>query len=139
MSNNDGTALQANFKTSAGSLFNVYGADSTTFEFNLQAFGALIPDLLKVEAALAGKVTLAPTQAPAVAVVADVLGGQVIAEAPVAQPPATYAPAPPVGGAPVCRHGQMQHVNPANKPWSGYFCSQPKDATDKCAPIFDKK
>ena len=136
MSNNDGTALQANFKTSAGSLFNVYGPDATTFEFNLQAFGSLIPDLLKVEAALAGKVTLAPAQAPAEAIIAGTLGGQVIAQAPVAQAPVAQAP---VGGAPVCRHGQMQHVDPANKPWSGYFCPQPKDATDKCAPIFDKK
>lgn len=72
------------------------------------------------------------TQSP-VALVAAAVGGTVVAEVPRPQ-----AVAPAQSGGPACRHGQMEWVAPANKPWKGWFCPQPKEATDKCAPQFAK-
>jgi len=134
---NGNVALQANFKTSSGALLNVYGENAEQFEFNLKCFVALVPEIVAAERALQSGVAPAPTSA--VDTVVASLGGQVVSQTPVAQAPQQYAQAPAGGGAPSCRHGAMQHVAPANKPWSGYFCPQPKEATDKCAPIFDKK
>jgi hypothetical protein len=127
---NGNVALQANFKTASGALLNVYGEDATAFEFNLKCFVALVPEIIAAERAL--QTGVAP--ASAVDTVVASLGGQVVS-----QTPAPQAPAPSGSSAPSCRHGIMQHVDPANKPWSGYFCPQPKEATDKCSPIFDKK
>jgi hypothetical protein len=88
----------------------------------------------------------APTSNPVDTVVAA-FGGEVLGTSPtpvVVTP--VYEPAPQhqhaqqVEGnvAPVCRHGQMSWVAPANKPWKGWFCPQPKEATDKCSPQFVK-
>ena len=132
MSNNETNSLQANFKTSAGSLFNVYGKTPEDFEFNLKCFVALVPDIIAAERAVASGGTASAPQAVApasdpVAVVKQAFpGAQVVSETPTQ------------GGAPTCRHGQMSWVAPANKPWKGWFCPQPKDATDKCPPQFIK-
>jgi hypothetical protein len=44
-------------------------------------------------------------------------------------------------GAPTCVHGPMiRRTGTSGKgPWGAYFCPQPKNATDKCEPIWDKK
>lgn len=129
MSNNN-VALQANFKTASGALLNVYGATADEFEFNLKAFGALLDIIKATDAAVQN------AKASAVALVESALGATVISQTPVAQ----VAPASPNSGAPACRHGQMQFVDGTQKgkTWKGYFCPQPKEATDKCSPIFNK-
>jgi hypothetical protein len=44
---------------------------------------------------------------------------------------------PPQGPVPACAHGPRQWVNPANKPWKGWFCPLPKDSNQtKCKPQF---
>ena len=85
----------------------------------------------------ASNATVSPSP---VAMVTEALGGTVIAETPRLQavPVAQPAAAPAQSGGPSCRHGAMQWVAPANKPWKGWFCPQPKEATDKCAPQFAK-
>ncbi|MDB2192138.1 hypothetical protein [Mycobacteroides abscessus] len=39
-----------------------------------------------------------------------------------------------------CRHGEMKFISKSTngRAWSGFFCPQPKDATDKCEPEFLK-
>ena len=128
-------ALQANFKTASGALLNVYGATAEEFEFNIKAFGALLDIIKATDAAVQG--ASAPV-ASAVAQVQSALGATVISQTPIAQ--VAPASASPNSGAPACRHGQMQFVDGTQKgkTWKGYFCPQPKEATDKCSPIFNK-
>lgn len=148
---NETNALQVNFKTPAGSLFNVYGKTPEEFEFNLQCFRALIGDIIAAENAVRAGVVDAPVSA--VATVQASLGGAVIDDTPVwaAKSPNpqeinAHTPAPASAsvtpaassGNPSCRHGAMSWVAPANKPWKGWFCPQPKEATDKCPPQFVK-
>lgn len=125
-------ALQANFKTPSGALLNVYGATADEFEYNLKAFGALLDIISNTDRAVQG------ASSGAVAQVAQSLGATVTNVAPVAQvAPAQVAPS---SGAPSCRHGQMQFIDGTKKgkTWKGHFCPQPKEATDKCSPIFMK-
>jgi hypothetical protein len=73
--------------------------------------------------------------------VAEIFAGTAPANAPSAlrqsAPPAQSTP-PGVEGK-SCDHGQMTYrtgTNKFGKPYSAYFCPQPKDAYDKCKPIF---
>lgn len=48
----------------------------------------------------------------------------------------------PEPGEHFCKHGEMRFnsgVNDAGKAWSGWFCSEPKDSTDKCKPQWPQK
>jgi hypothetical protein len=135
---NGNVALQANFKTASGALLNVYGETAEQFEFNLRAFNALLGDIIATDRAVQSGQPSAPS---AVATVLAAVGGQVISETPVYAPPVAQAPvAAPTSGAPACRHGQMVFIDGTQKgkTWKGHFCPQPKDAVDKCAPIFQK-
>lgn len=65
-------------------------------------------------------------------------------------PSAPAAPAParsnvpagaqsaPGGETRQCRHGEMKFISKSTngRAWSGFFCPQPKDSTDKCEPEF---
>jgi hypothetical protein len=135
-------ALQANFKTPSGALLNVYGQTADEFEFNLKAFGALLDIINATDKAVQAASTSAVAQVQAS------LGATVTSPAPqvsVSAPPQVSISAPvetpaPNTGAPSCRHGVMQFVDGTKKgkTWKGYFCPQPKEATDKCSPIFNK-
>ena len=126
-------ALQANFKTPSGALLNVYGQTADEFEFNLKAFGALLDIINATDKAVQAASTNAVAQVQAS------LGATVTSPAPQVSAPAPVESAPNTG-APSCRHGQMQFVDGTKKgkTWKGYFCPQPKEATDKCSPIFNK-
>jgi hypothetical protein len=126
---NGNVALQANFKTASGALLNVYGATADEFEFNLKAFGALLDIIKSTDSAVQGASKSAVSQ------VQSALGGTVTSITPSAPAPATTN-----SSAPACRHGQMQFVDGTQKgkTWKGYFCPQPKEAVDKCSPIFNK-
>lgn len=47
----------------------------------------------------------------------------------------------PAGQAPTCAHGARVHRTGTSKttgePWAAWFCPTPKDAADKCPPIFE--
>lgn len=125
---NGNVALQANFKTSSGALLNVYGATADEFEFNLKAFGALLDIIKSTDSAVQGASQSAVSQ------IQSSLGATVISQpAPAVQSSAST-------GAPSCRHGQMVFIDGTQKgkTWKGHFCPQPKEAADKCAPIFQK-
>ncbi|MFC9974328.1 hypothetical protein ACFVH6_25835 [Spirillospora sp. NPDC127200] len=77
----------------------------------------------------------------AVSKVAEIFAGTAPASAPSAPrqsaPPAPSTP-PGVEGK-SCAHGPMVFRNGTNKfgkPYQAWFCPQPKDAYDKCKPIF---
>jgi len=131
-----------NIKTKAGTIFTVRADSAAELNTNVQdvvnnatnqyvvALEELLTDNVApvtpeavIQASFPGSTVIttpAPTSAPAPAVAV------------------TQAPQAQAGGAPVCRHGAMAWVAPANKPWKGWFCPQPKDATDKCPPQFVK-
>jgi hypothetical protein len=142
-----------NVKTKAGTIFTVRADSAAELNAHVQDVinNATNQVVVALEQLFTGDTTVVPQAVPqAVQTVQAVLGGQVIETVPnVTVTPANIpvsAPAPhphqsqeqTKPAAPSCRHGQMVHVNPANKPWSGYFCPQPKEATDKCTPVFDK-
>lgn len=133
MSDNTLNALQANFKSPAGALFNVYGKTPEEFEWHLKAFTALVPDLLAAEAVVTGN-----TPSALSTVQSAFPGATVVTQTGTLSQPQVSKPAAANGGAPACRHGAMVWVAPANKPWKGWFCPQPKEAADKCPPQFAK-
>lgn len=126
-------ALQANFKTPSGALLNVYGETAEQFELNLKAFGSLLDIINATDKAVQA------ANASAVAQVQASLGATVTSPAPTPAAAPVQASSPNTG-APSCRHGVMQFVDGTKKgkTWKGYFCPQPKEATDKCSPIFNK-
>jgi hypothetical protein len=129
---NGNVALQANFKTASGALLNIYGATADEFEFNLKAFGVLLDTIKATDYAVQG--TSAPS---AISQVQSALGATIIPQdTPVVQIAQTSAST----GSPACRHGQMVFIDGTQKgkTWKGHFCPQPKEAADKCAPIFQK-
>jgi hypothetical protein len=136
MSNNETNALQANFKTSAGSLFNIYGKTPQEFYTNLQSFAQIVGELVSIEQVIFGNASApAPVAQIPAAVTQAFPAAQVVSVTPIA------APAPsPAGSAPHCVHGPMVFIDGTQKgkTWKGYFCPQPKEATDKCSPIFNK-
>ena len=117
MAASESTKFQVNFKTSDGTLINLYAANKEELEGLLQAaqdFSALI-----------GSVSQSYGSASAPAPLRSV--------APVA------VAAPAASGGPSCRHGGMvlrSGVNTKGKAWSGYMCSAPKGAVDKCDTIW---
>lgn len=139
-----------NVKTKAGTIFTVRADSAAELNAHVQdvvnnatnqyvvALEQLLTDSVApttaeavVQAVFPGSTVIttpAPTSAPAPVVTTTPANIPISTPEPVAQTPS----------APVCRHGQMSWVAPANKPWKGWFCPQPKDATDKCPPQFVK-
>jgi hypothetical protein len=113
----ESTKFQVNFKTPDGTLINLYAASKEELEGLLSAaqdFSALIGS------------------------VSQSLGGA-SAPAPVRSAASSVAPVVASGGSPSCRHGAMNlrsGVNAKGKSWSGYMCSAPKGAVDKCETIW---
>ena len=136
MSNNETNALQANFKTPSGSLFNIYGKTPQEFYANMQAFAGYASELIEVEQVIMGK-SSAPQIPTAVAQAFP--GAQVVAVTPTAPAPQYAAPAPSEGS-PACRHGAMTFVDGTKngKTWKAWMCAAGKDAVDKCAPQWVK-
>lgn len=128
-----------NVKTKLGTIFTVRADSAPELAGNINAViqGGVEHIVASLEGALLG----ASGINEAVGTVAAAFpGATVVAQspAPTYQQPAQAAPAAAQPGAPMCKHGAMQWVDPANKPWKGWFCPQPKEATDKCAPQFVK-
>lgn len=122
-------AIQANFKTKEGSLFNIYGVTADEFEFNLKAFGALLDDILATEARVGN------SRPSAVATVQAAVGGTVINDPSVAAPPVVAS-----SGAPACKHGPMEWkegTSKAGKAYKLWSCTS-KNRQDQCDPVWPK-
>ena len=122
MSANETTKFQVNFKTSAGTLINVYGETVLDAISTMNEMAAAIDLIRKIEASLSG----AAAPAPAVAAPAAV------------QPTAAEAaPAAPAGH--VCRHGAMVYKTgmsqKTGREWKAWMCPSPNRA-DQCEPEF---
>jgi hypothetical protein len=109
-----GVKTQLNFKTSQGTLVNIYlySYDEEEIKGALTAIANVTPEINAVE-------TLYNAHGAT----------------PVEQPRTQSAPA---DGAKACKHGEMKFRNgsSAKGPWKGYFCPSPKGTADQCEPQF---
>jgi len=132
MAANENTKFQVNFKTSNGTLINLYATDVKDLETGLTDL-AMVASLIKTtDAELNGGKAPAPT--------AESVAQQFNATPVVAAKEPNYNPAPAVveGQAPSCKHGVMSFRTgtSARGPWKGWMCAAPKGATDKCSTIW---
>jgi len=118
---NDGIKTQLNFKTSQGSLINVYlySYDEAEIKQALEAIANVTAEVQAVE-------TLYNAQG----LLREALGAT-----PVEQSTNKSAPA---SGGKACKHGDMtfRTGQSAKGPWKGYFCPSPKGTPDQCEPQF---
>lgn len=112
----EGTKFQVNFKTTDGTLINLYAATVAELESGLADLAMNAANIKATAAELGG--------APAPMTTAA------IAQA--------FNATPVSGDAPVCKHGPMAYREgtSARGPWRAHMCSAPKGAADKCDPIF---
>lgn len=117
MTANNDTVLQANFKSPAGSLINVYATSGPEFWELLDAMPEYLSKIASVEAALGAASTVAAT----------------VPVAPPNQQGLTAVPpvATPAGGEPLCEHGLPMKLVPAGiskatgKPYKAFYaCGQ---------------
>jgi len=143
-----------NVKTKAGTIFTVRADSAAELNANVQDVvnNATNQYVVALEQLLTDNVAPATPEAviqaafpnstvittPAPTSVPNPQPAVVVTTTPANIPVSTPEPVAQTTGAPVCRHGQMAWVAPTNKPWKGWFCPQPKEATDKCAPQFVK-
>lgn len=116
----EGTKFQVNFKTSDGSLINLYAATVQELESGL---ADLSMNAANIKATAA---ELGAASAPSgTAYAAQALGGTPVAAA-------------AAGEAKTCKHGAMSFKTgtSARGPWQGYMCPAPKGAVDKCETIW---
>jgi hypothetical protein len=127
MAANENTKFQVNFKTSSGTLINLYATDIKDLETGLTDLSMVASLIKTTDAELNGGKAPAPT----IESVAQQFG----ITTPVAQ---ITAPAVVEGQAPSCKHGVMSFRTgtSARGPWKGWMCAAPKGATDKCATIW---
>lgn len=141
-----------NVKTKAGTIFTVRADSAAELNANVQdvvnnatnQFVVALEELLADSTSQAAPEVVIQSAFPGATVVSTPTGTTVpntpvtVTTTPANIPVSAPEPVAQTPSAPVCRHGQMSWVAPANKPWKGWFCPQPKDATDKCPPQFVK-
>ena len=122
----EGTKFQVNYKLADGTLINIYAADVRELEAGLADISMNALNIIAT-----GK-ELSQGSAPKSVTVAEI--AQQFNATPVAAP-VTSAPAP---GGNTCKHGAMSFKSgvSAKGPWSGWMCSTPKGAPDKCDTIW---
>lgn len=116
-----GVKTQLNFKTSQGTLVNVYlySYEEDDIRKALDAIANVTPEINAVE-------TLYNAQG----VLKEALGAT-----PVEQKKST----PASTGGKTCKHGEMKYITSkpgSAKVWKGYFCPAPKGTEDQCEPQF---
>lgn len=111
----DSTKYQVNFKTSDGSLINLYATDIKELETGLTDLSMVASLIKSTSSELNGG-----TQAAVAAVTAAFPSAAPVAAAPT--------------DAPICKHGAMQFKTgtSARGPWKAWMCPSPKGAVDKC-------
>ena len=116
-----GVKTQLNFKTSQGTLVNIYlySYDEDEIKGALTAIANVTPEINAVE-------TLYNAQGALKAA---------LGATPVEQPRISSASAE---NKKTCKHGEMTFRNgsSAKGPWKGYFCPSPKGTADQCEPQF---
>lgn len=116
-----GVKTQLNFKTSQGTLVNIYlySYDEDEIKSALTAIANVTPEINAVE-------TLYNAQGALKAA---------LGATPVEQPRISSASAE---NKKTCKHGEMTFRNgsSAKGPWKGYFCPSPKGTADQCEPQF---
>lgn len=114
----DTTTLQVNFKTSRGTLINVYAADDGELSQKLEQIEAVAPQIAALEGVLNAASNAAGISAP-----------------PSQQTPGNPPSSPGNGGAtPSCVHGQRiyrEGVSKAGKPYKMWACPNP-DRNTQC-------
>lgn len=120
MSAKENTKFQVNFKTTAGTLINVYGESVVDAVASMNEMAAAMDLIRTIEANLSGAAAPAATFA---------------APVPAAAPAAAPSAAP---SGHICKHGPMtfREGHGAKGPWKGYFCPAPKGTPDQCSPEF---
>lgn len=115
----EGTKFQVNFKTTDGTLINLYAATVAELESGLADLAMNAANIKATAAELGG--APAPMTTAAIA--------QAFNATPVAAP---------TGNTPSCKHGVMAYREGVSQkgPWRAHMCSAPKGAPDKCDPIF---
>jgi hypothetical protein len=117
----DSTKFQVNFKTSDGSLINLYATDIKELETGLTDL-SMVASLIKSTST-------------------ELNGGTAAAVAAVTAAFPSAAPinrlddrVNPPSDAPICKHGAMQFKTgtSARGPWKAWMCPSPKGAVDKC-------
>ena len=124
----EGTKFQINYKLNDGTLINLYAATVQELETGLTDL-SMVSTLIKSTGAELGGV---PAQAaPTVAAVAQQFNATPVVAA--KEPNYNTQPA-----SNTCRHGAMTLRSGVGQkgPWSGYMCSAPKGAPDKCDTIW---
>jgi hypothetical protein len=125
MAANENTKFQVNFKTSSGTLINLYATDIKELETGLTDL-SMVSSLIKTtdKELNGGRPSVPEPTAESVA--------QSFNATPVAAPTVVE------GQAPSCKHGVMSFRTgtSARGPWKGWMCAAPKGAVDKCATIW---
>lgn len=148
MSAPESTVLQANFKTAADTLVNVYGSNPDQFTAALDFVKVAAPLIVEVESLL-----------KAVSTVGQVFPGTTAVEQPAAQPAWGTTPPPPqappqqggwgapaappqqTGPAPMCQHGNRvaRKGNGKNGEWRAWMCPTSKGTPGQCEPQWVQK
>ena len=117
MSATQGIAYQANFKTPAGTLLNIYAENGGDFADQLDAFPEFLAKIVAIESQI---------------VPASTVAQHVPMAAPAQQPPQPAAPAP-AGDEHICNCGVPMRFVPAGvskasgKPYRAFYaCAQPR-------------
>jgi hypothetical protein len=122
MSASSTTKLQVNYKLADGTLINIYADDVKDLETSLNDI-AMNASLIRATATDLGA-------SPAVGLIQQQLGGQVVAQS---------APSSSVIEEGNCKHGKLVYRTSkpgAPKEWKGWFCPSPQGTPDQCAPKF---
>jgi hypothetical protein len=117
-----GVKTQLNFKTSQGTLVNVYlySYDEEDIRKSLEAIANVTPEINAVE-------TLYTAQGA----LKEALGATAIEHR------NSPSPVSSTGGK-TCKHGEMKLRSGTNDKgtWNGYFCPSPKGTPDQCNTVF---
>lgn len=119
--NTEGIKTQLNFKTSTGTLINLYlySYDEAEIKQALETIANVTPEVQAVE-------TLFNAQG----LLREALGATAVEQ--------SAAKSAPASGGKSCKHGEMTFRNgtSAKGPWKGHFCPSPKGTPDQCEPQF---
>ena len=124
------TKFQVNYKLADGTLINIYADSVRELESGLADISMNALNIITT-----GKELTQGSVAPAaVSPTVSAIAAQFSAPAPVHAAPAVV----PAAGGNTCKHGAMVFKTGVSTkgPWSGWMCSTPKGAPDKCDTIW---
>ena len=119
------TKFQVNYKLSDGTLINIYADNVRELEAGLADISMNALNITTTGKELTQGSVAPAAVSPAVSAIAAQLSAPALAAAPTA-------------GGNTCKHGAMAFKTGVSTkgPWSGWMCSTPKGAPDKCDTIW---